>query len=87
MGASGAHFQVARAMAGAGLLLSVAPPRRQRAARALGDALALAGSLGLRAAIFLAGKASARDPRATFHQQRDGLGAAEVMGSRRAESS
>jgi formate-dependent nitrite reductase membrane component NrfD len=87
MGASGALFQVARAMAGAGLLLSVAPPRRQRAARALGDALALAGSLGLRAAIFLAGKASARDPRATFHQQRDGLGAAEVMGSRRAESS
>jgi hypothetical protein len=32
--------------------------------------LALAGALALRAAVFVGGKASTRDPRATFHQQR-----------------
>src|SRR5437762_970870 len=38
------------------------------------------GSLALRFAVFQAGKVSARDPRATFRQQRAGFGAAEVTG-------
>jgi formate-dependent nitrite reductase membrane component NrfD len=79
-GASGAIFQAARVLTGASVLLSIAPPRATRRTRALADALGLAGALGLRTAVFLAGKASARDPRATFHQQREGLGAAEVTG-------
>jgi formate-dependent nitrite reductase membrane component NrfD len=49
-----------------------------RAGSAVAGALATAGSLAVKFGIFHAGKASARDPRATFQQQRAGHGAAEV---------
>jgi hypothetical protein len=39
------------------------------------------GSVAIRFAIFHAGKASARDPWATFDQQRASEGAAEVTGT------
>jgi hypothetical protein len=42
--------------------------------------LGTAGALGMRMAIFYAGVASARDPRATFEHQRSGHGAFEVTG-------
>ncbi|MGH2736948.1 MAG: NrfD/PsrC family molybdoenzyme membrane anchor subunit [Actinomycetota bacterium] len=43
---------------------------RSRAGRIVGGVLGTAGSLALRYSVFLAGKASARDPRATFELQR-----------------
>jgi DMSO reductase anchor subunit len=52
--------------------------RRRPWARRLAAALGLAGSAGAKFAIFRAGFASARDPRATFDQQRAGYGGSEV---------
>lgn len=64
----------------AGLFLSVMSRRRARPPRLLTAALGTAAALALRFAVFHLGKASARDPRATFHQQRAGHGAAAVTG-------
>lgn len=63
-GVSGTLWGVSRGLTAASLLSSVV------GSRVASSALALAGAAGLRAAVFLAGKASARDPRATFRQQR-----------------
>jgi formate-dependent nitrite reductase membrane component NrfD len=71
-GSSGALWSASRALTAGALAASFT------SRRTLAPVLSLAGSLALRAAVFLAGKASARDPRATFRQQRAGLGAAEV---------
>lgn len=70
-GSSGVLWWTARALTAASVLGAVAHGRR---AQVLSSVLALAGGLALRAALFMAGKASARDPRATFHPQRARLG-------------
>ncbi|APR81409.1 Formate dehydrogenase O putative subunit protein [Minicystis rosea] len=79
-GPSGVLWALSRALTGASVVLSAAS-RTDTRRRAAG-ALTLLGAASLRAAVFLAGKASARDPQATFEQQRAGLGAAEVTASR-----
>ena len=68
-GLSGALWTASKVMAVAGLALSVFG-RSRRAYRA-GAILGTAGAIALRFAIFHAGKASARDPRATFQLSRD----------------
>jgi formate-dependent nitrite reductase membrane component NrfD len=75
-GGSGALLQAARLLVAASLAADLLPGRRRR--RALSGALALAGTLALRFGIFFAGRASARDPHATFQMQRRGRGAVEV---------
>jgi hypothetical protein len=50
----------------------------------VGAVLGTVGALLARFSIFHAGKASSRDPQATFQPQRQGLGAAEVTGHARA---
>jgi formate-dependent nitrite reductase membrane component NrfD len=75
-GLSGGLWQAARLATAASLALSLLPggSRRKRVAAGL---LGAAGAIGLRFAVFHAGKASARDPRATFRQQRAGRDARE----------
>jgi formate-dependent nitrite reductase membrane component NrfD len=68
-GGSGALWKVSKAMTIAGLALSIFG--RSRSAQRTGALLGTAGAIALRFAVFHAGKASARDPRATFHLQRD----------------
>jgi formate-dependent nitrite reductase membrane component NrfD len=79
-GLVGALWKASEALTAGSLALSLLPGRRSRLRRVVEGALGAAGSLAMRFAIFHAGKSSARDPRATFHQQRAGLGAAEVTG-------
>jgi hypothetical protein len=67
-GRSGGLWALARVLTSASLVALVVARGRRRAAR-LGDALGLAGALALRAAVFTAGKTSARDPVASFLQQ------------------
>jgi len=78
-GLSGLLWKTARAFTAGGVVLALAP-RRSKAARVASAICGAGGSLALRFAIFHAGKASARDPRATFEQQRAGLGGHEVTG-------
>jgi formate-dependent nitrite reductase membrane component NrfD len=78
-GVAGTLGKVARAATSTALALTLVPPR-VRSARCAAGTLANIGSLALKFGIFHAGKASARDPRATFHQQRQGHDAAEVTG-------
>jgi formate-dependent nitrite reductase membrane component NrfD len=80
-GLGGALWRASKALTGASLMLSLLPTRRRRrAARAAAGILGTAGAIALRFAVFHAGKASARDPRATFQHQRSGHGGAEVTG-------
>ncbi len=79
-GVAGTLWKASEALTAASLALSLLPGRRTRFRRVVEGTIGAAGSLAMRFAIFHAGKASARDPRATFHQQRAGLGAAEVTG-------
>jgi formate-dependent nitrite reductase membrane component NrfD len=79
-GLSGTLWKASESLTAASLALSLLPGRRSRPRRVVEGALGAAGSLAMRFAIFRAGKASSRDPRATFHQQRAGHGAAEVTG-------
>lgn len=78
-GLSGALWKAAKMSTAASLVLSVLPgtSRGKRIASAL---LGTGGALALRFAVWHAGTVSARDPRATFHMQRGGHGAAEVTG-------
>jgi formate-dependent nitrite reductase membrane component NrfD len=78
-GVAGVLWRAAKVLGAASLGLSLLPGRR-RGKRKLSGLLGTAGSVALRFAVFHAGKASARDPRATFQQQRAGHGAAEVSG-------
>lgn len=55
-------------------------PGGAAAKRRIGALLGIAGSLATRFAVFHAGKASSRDPRATFAMQRAGLGGKEATG-------
>jgi len=68
-GVSGALWKAARMGVGASLVLSLWP-KAPRAARIAAGALGTLGALATRFAIFEAGKASARDPHATFEWQR-----------------
>ena len=79
-GVSGAMLRAARALIAGSLALDLWPrPRGRRAATrdAFSGALALAGTLLLRYGIVQAGRASARDPHASFELQRRGRGGAE----------
>jgi hypothetical protein len=79
-GASGAMLQAARVLVATSLVLDLWPRRRSHTRRALAiasGALALAGTLLLRFGIMQAGRASARDPHASFEMQRRGRGGAE----------
>ena len=78
-GVSGILWKAATACTLGSLLLSH-PARRSRVASAISSLLGVAGPLAMRFGLFHAGKASARDPRATFEAQRASLGAVEASG-------
>jgi formate-dependent nitrite reductase membrane component NrfD len=67
-GLSGALWKTSKALITATLVLSLLPGE-SRLRRRLAGILGIAGALAVRFAVFHAGKASARDPRATFRQQ------------------
>lgn len=69
-GASGSLWSVSRGLTAASLVVAAVGRRRGRRASVIADVLGISGSLALRVAVFTAGKASARDPHATFAQQR-----------------
>ena len=79
-GVSGGLWRASKALTAASLALNLWPPHG-RSLRFAGGAFGTAGALGVRFATFYAGKASARDPRATFHGQRAGEGGAGATGS------
>jgi formate-dependent nitrite reductase membrane component NrfD len=68
-GVAGTLWQAARALTGASLAVSLLPGRA-RWKRIAQGVLGTAGALSLRFAVLQAGRASARDPRATFRSQR-----------------
>jgi hypothetical protein len=71
-GISGALWKASKALTAAGLVLSLFG--RSRRITRTSALLGTAGAIALRFAIFHAGKASARDPHATFQLQRDNSG-------------
>ena len=78
-GVPGALLKLSRATALASLALSVLPRRSARTRRCAG-VLGTVASVAVKFGVFRAGFTSARDPRATFLQQREGTGAAEATG-------
>jgi formate-dependent nitrite reductase membrane component NrfD len=76
-GVSGTLWKASEVLNVASLALSVLPTRR-RAPRVAAAVTGIASGIALRFAVMRAGKVSAVDPRATFQQQRAGLGAAEI---------
>lgn len=68
-GFSAVLWKTATVLTGASLLMSLLPCRTRKR-RIIRGVLGTAGSLALRYAVQQAGVVSARDPRATFHQQR-----------------
>jgi formate-dependent nitrite reductase membrane component NrfD len=76
-GLSGQLWKASTISTVASLVLSSLPGSlgRSRSAKLASAAIGAAGSAAMRFAIFHAGKASARSPRATFHSQRAALGA------------
>lgn len=76
-GLSGAMWRTAELLTAGSLILSL-QRNKSRGQRVTAGLLGTAGSLLLRFAVEHAGVASARDARASFHQQRAGHGAAEV---------
>jgi formate-dependent nitrite reductase membrane component NrfD len=77
-GFSGALWRAAQVAGAASLILSVVGRKRTWPRRVAG-VLGAAAALGLRFALFHGGKRSARDPRASFEQQRAGYGASELV--------
>lgn len=71
-GFSGTLWKAARGMTAASLALSLLPGKA-RVKKIAAGLLGTAGAIALRFAVFHAGKASARDPRATFRQQRSSM--------------
>ena len=69
-GLSGALWKSAGLLSLAALAVTIAPGR-SRAKRVIGGSLAALGSFALRLAVHYAGEASARDPKASFHLQRN----------------
>ena len=79
-GLSGALLKSARLMTAASLVLDLLAGRGgRRGPRTAAGALALLGTLALRFGIHEAGRASARDPHATFAQQQAERGAAGLV--------
>lgn len=78
-GPSGALLRAAKALTAASLALGLVSGK-SRARWAAAGILGTGGALATKFGVFHAGRASARDPRATFHQQRAGLGGTEVTG-------
>lgn len=72
-GLSGTLWNAAKALTAASLAVSLLPGR-SRAKRVASGVLGTAGALALRFAVFHAGGASVRDPKAAFRQQRGGYG-------------
>jgi len=79
-GVGGSFWRLAKLTTAASLVLSLLPGR-WRWKRWIGGLLGTIGAVSTRFAIFYAGIASSRDPRATFEQQRAGHGAVEVTGT------
>lgn len=73
-GLSGDLWRASKALTAGSLIASLlpVPPSWRRFQRLVSGILGTLSSLALRFAVFHAGKASARDPRATFDQQRAG---------------
>ncbi len=80
-GASGLLWRAAQGLSAAGLLCSLRSLGRPGYRGAAG-VLGTLGALTLRLALMEAGRASARDPRATIAQQRAGRGAGDVVSER-----
>jgi formate-dependent nitrite reductase membrane component NrfD len=78
-GRSGALLRAARLLLLASAAVDVLGGRRGR--RVAAGMLAMAGTLAMRFGIVAAGRQSARDPHASFEQQRAGRGAAELTGA------
>ncbi len=76
-GLSGVMWKTASVLTAASLV-TLMLPRQNRKKRMIAGLLGAGGSLLLRFAVEAAGNASARDPRAAFHQQRAGQGTREV---------
>lgn len=76
-GASGAMWKAAKVATGLSLLASLLPGL-SRWKRTLAGVLGILGTFLVRFGVFHAGRASSRDPRATFRSQREGRGALEV---------
>jgi formate-dependent nitrite reductase membrane component NrfD len=68
-GFSGLLWQTAKVLTLAGIVISIIPGK-SRKKRILSGAIGTAASLCLRFGVFYAGRVSARDPRASFEQQR-----------------
>jgi hypothetical protein len=81
-GRAGWLLRASRALTGASFAIDLAFSGRRRP-DAVSGALALAGTLALRYGVVAAGRQSARDPHATFAQQRAGRGAAELVKEQR----
>ncbi|MFN2613718.1 MAG: formate dehydrogenase, partial [Actinomycetota bacterium] len=80
-GLSGSLWKAAEVCTAAGLVASVLPGRG-RTKRALSSVFLIAGATAAKFAIFRAGVASARDPKATFALQRAGRGGEGATGRR-----
>ncbi len=76
-GLSGAMWRTAAVLTASSVIVSLLPNRSRRKRYAAG-VLGTLGSVLMRFAVEHAGVVSARDARASFHQQRAGHGAAEV---------
>jgi hypothetical protein len=90
-GRSGALFRAGQVLAAASLATALQAPRglgrilrpgRKSRLHAASGVLGILGTLAIRFGIAAAGRASARDPLATFRQQRAGMGAREVLPER-----
>ncbi|MBV9265705.1 MAG: polysulfide reductase NrfD [Acidobacteriaceae bacterium] len=79
-GLPGVMWRAASLLTASSVAVSVFSRQRTRTSQLTAGALGALGSFLMRFAVEHAGNASARDPRASFHQQRAGLGAAEVTG-------
>jgi hypothetical protein len=78
-GRSGALLRASKILTAAALVLTLGS-RRWPALRRVAGILGTFGAIAAKFGVVEAGKASTADPRATFHQQRAGLGGAEVTG-------
>ncbi len=80
LGVSGLLWRCGKIFSTASLVLSLYP-KPSRGLRTATGILGTAGALCVRFGIHYAGQRSAMNPRATFHQQRQGQGAFEVTGT------
>jgi formate-dependent nitrite reductase membrane component NrfD len=79
-GISGALLKLSGALTAASSVLALWPGRSRKRQVAAGI-LGTAGAIAMRYGIYYAGRASAANPRASFHQQRLGYGAREIEAS------